>query len=90
MGNHVVGSRKGRGTKEMFMTLSPLLFLVSKLPGSWWVHVLISPHVYTILPCINIIYLTAFSCPSKLFSFGSNIDRELHILQQTGHEKVCY
>jgi hypothetical protein len=63
----------------------PSLFLASELPGSWWVHVLTSPHVYIILPCINIIYLTAFSCPSKLFSFGSNIDREAHISQKAGY-----
>jgi hypothetical protein len=42
------------------------------------VHVIISPHVFTILPYINMIYLTAFPCPSKLFSFDSNIDRIPH------------
>ena len=40
--------------------------------------------------CVNTFYLTAFLCPSKLFSFCSNIHRECHIAWHSGHVKVYY
>jgi len=68
----------------------PSLFWSPDIPGTLWMHVPISPHVYTIPQCIYIIYMTAFPCPSKPFSFGSNIDQEFHIAQHAGHVKAYY
>src|SRR6267154_4414711 len=59
-------------------------------PQSLGMHVHISPNVFTILLYINMIYLSTFPCPSKPFSFGSNINQESHIAQHTEHVKAYY
>ena len=65
-------------------------FLTLWLPGSWGMHVPISPNVSTMLLCINMIYLTAFWSPSKQFLFNSNIDTDCDLTEGIGPGKANY
>jgi len=68
----------------------PSLFLTLWLPGSWGMHVPISPDVSTMLLCINMIYLTAFWHPSKQFLFNSNINTDCDLTEGIGPGKANY